>query len=417
MRFLLALCLLLRTEDDAHTILHQIGQTVSVALSRSDNYICAQDLSRFYYTTLSSETACRQPPELPSTPMLLEDRLKLDVAVSQGGEIYSWHGERKFSATSVSQVVSQGPISSGSFIGYLRNIFGESGVQFQFKGRSQLNGVEVFQFNYQVPLPSSHYDIQSGKGYERAPFHGSFAARTGNYELYSLTVTADGGKLSPKTNICAAETTLTYQNVKIADHKSLLPASFDLLIGTHAGVFTESKGRYSSCREYRGESTVSYDTDDNAATAAKPAELQTEPLNTGLVLPIVLRTEIDEDTAYAGLPVEATLEHDVKIRKGEKLLRGATLRGTLTQFQIFHRPSHAVSLKMQFSNITDGNKLYLCDATHRPEEELVQTSMGRGRRMGPSVTTVRDPADGSIVFRVKHLHLRKYGTEFITVAP
>jgi hypothetical protein len=417
MRFLLALCLILRTEDDAHAILRQIGQAVGVALSRSDNYICSQDLSRFYYTMVSSETVCRQPPELPSTPMMLEDRLKLDVAVSQGGEIYSWHGERKFSASSVGEVVRQGPISSGSFTGYLHNIFGENGVQFQFKGRTKQDGVDVFAFDYEVPLASSHYEVQSGKGYERVPFHGSFSARTGSLELYSLTVTAEGDKLSPKTNICAAETRLTYQNVKIADHESLLPASFDLLIGTHAGVFTESKGRYSSCREYRGESTVSYDTDDNSSAAAKPAELQSEPLNTGLVLPIVLRTEIDEDTAYAGLPVEATLQHDVKIRKGEKLLRGATLRGTLTQFQIYHQPSHAVSLKMEFSNITDGSKLYLCEATHLPMQELVQTSMSRGRRMAPAVTTISDPADGSMLFQVKHLHLRKYDAEFITVAP
>jgi len=417
MRFLLALCLLLRTEDDAHTVLHKIGQTVGAALSQSDNYICAQDLARFYYTSAPAETVCQQPPELPSAPMFLEDRLKLDVAVSQGGEIYSWHGERKFSANSVAEVVREGPISSGSFTGYLRNIFGERGVQFQFKGRTKLDGVELFQFDYEVPLAVSHYDIESGKGFERTPFHGSFSARTGNFELYSLTVTAEGDKLSSKTNICAAETRLTYQNVKIGGHESLLPASFDLLIGTHARVFTESKGRYSSCREYRGESTVSYDTDGDSSAAAKPAELQSEPLNTGLVLPIVLSTEIDEDSAYAGLPVEATLQHDVKIRKGEKLLRGATLRGTLTQFQIYHQPSHAVSLKMEFSSITDGNKLYLCDATHRPMQELLQSSMGRGRRMSPVATTVSDPADGSLLFRVKHLHLKKYDTEFITVAP
>jgi hypothetical protein len=418
MRFLLALCLVLpfalRAEDDWHTILHQIGQTVANAVNQSDNYICAQDLARFYYTGVKQDMTCHQPPELPAVPMLLQDRLKLDVAVSQGSEIYSWHGEHKFSAANVSEVVRQGPISSGSFNGYLRNIFGERGVQFQFKGRSKIKGLELFDFDYLVPLAASHYQIQSEKQFERAPFHGSFAARTDTFELYSLVVTADGDKLSPNTHICAAETSLTYQMVKIADHESLLPASFDLLIGSRNGVFTESKGSYSVCHEYKGESTVSYDSDDNGVVA-KPPELQTEPLNTGLVLPIVLRTEIDEDTAYAGLPVEALLQHDVKIRKGEKLLRGATLRGTVTQFEIYHLPVHSVSLKLEFNSITDGQKLYLCDATHHVLQTVLQPIGGRGRRMVPMPSG--DPVDGSLIFHVKHLHLSRYDTEFITVAP
>jgi hypothetical protein len=202
--------------------------------------------------------------------------------------------------------------------------------------------------------------------------------------------------------------------VNIADHDSLLPASFDLLIGSRSGVFTESKGVYSSCHEYRGESTVSFDATDEPGGGAKPANLQTEPLNIGLVLPVVLRTEIDEDTAYAGLPVEAVLEHDVKIRKGEKLLRGATLRGTLTQFQIFHQPAHSVNLKLEFNTITDGSRLYLCNARHHVLEGFLSPSAVGRRRITPLV--VNDTiADGSIVFHVNHLHLHKYETEFITV--
>ncbi len=412
----LVMPLRLQSEEEWHTILHRIGLTIADAINKSDNYICSQDLSRFYYTAVTAEMACQQPPELPSSPMTMEDRLKLDVAVSQGSEIYSWHGERKFSASSVSDVVRQGPISSGSFNGYLRNIFGERGVQFDFKGRVKTRGNEFFVFDYKVPLAASHYDVQAGKGFERAAFHGSFSARTDSFELASLTVTANGETLSSKANICGAETRLTYQEVKIAGHESLLPASFDLLMGSRAGVFTESKGVYSSCREYRGESTVSFDADDSSAAADQPAELQSEPLNTGLILPIVLRTEIDEDTAYAGLPVEATLQHDVKIRKGEKLMRGATLRGTLTQFQIFHQPAHAVSLMLEFSNITDGNKLYLCDARHWVMTELLQTTMGR-RRMTPGATRVSDPEDRSLFFQVKHLHLRNYESAFVTVSP
>ena len=211
MWFLRVLCLLLPSvlcaADDWHQALHRIRQTVDIAVGRSDNYICVQDLARFYYLAPTSAMACRQPPAIPSVPKRVEDRLKLDVAVSQGSEIYSWHGEHKFSASSVGDVVRQGPIASGSFNGYLRNIFGERGVVFIYRGRSTLNGTAMDNFEYEVPLAASHYEIQSGKAFEVAPFHGSFSARTDTSELYSLTVTANAEDVSLKASICSAQTT------------------------------------------------------------------------------------------------------------------------------------------------------------------------------------------------------------------
>jgi hypothetical protein len=422
-RLLFAICVFVccavGAESDWHVVLNRIGRTVTDAVNKSDNYICAQDLARYYYVTVSPAAACHEPPALPASAMRVQDRLKLDVAVSQGNEIYSWHGARRFSSNEVNEVVREGPISSGSFSGYLRNIFGEHGINFQFRGIAKLDDIEVFKFDYEVPLAASHYDIQAGKSFETVPFHGSFAARTDDYQLVSLIVTAEGEKATTKANICAAESRLTYQMVKIAGHESLLPASFDLLMGSRNGVFTESKGRYSECREYKGESTVRFDMDDAVGGPSKAPELQSEPLASGLILPISLVTEIDEDSAYAGLPVDAVLQRDVKISKGEKLLRGATLHGAVTEFEIFKQPSHKVAMKLEFNSITDGNKLYLCDAVHHQEESFLPTyAGGRGRRLGRSPTMQQSSSaapDTSMEFEAKHVHLRKYNTDLITI--
>jgi hypothetical protein len=423
MRSVLALIIfvpgLLTADDASHLALLRIRETVATSLEKSDNYICAQDLSRFYYVAASPEMACQQPPTIPSTPMRVRDRLKLDVAMSNGGEIYSWHGEHKFSASSVSEVVRNGPISSGSFTGYLRNIFAERGVSFTYRGSSTEHGLELIHFDYEVPLSASHYQVQAGSGFELAPFHGSFSAKAGTFELYSLTVTLSGENLSPKANICSAESRVVYQLVKIADHESLLPASYDLLVGSHNGIFTESKGLYSECREYRGESVVKFDTDDSAGPTVKSLELQPEPLNAGLILPIALRTDIDEDSAYAGLPVEAVLQHDVRLKKGVKLSRGARLHGMVTRFDVFPRPLHSVSLKLEFDSITDGDKLYLCTAKHYVETTYAPGfAGGRGRGMGAaSLHPIENqPSDGTLQFTEAHVHLDKnYSTEFITV--
>jgi hypothetical protein len=411
---------LVHAAEDGQLALKRIGMTVSEAVNRSDNYICAQNLSRFYYVSAAS-TACHQPPAVPAILPRVEDRLKLDVAVSQGAEIYSWHGEHKFSAASVGELVHEGPISSGTFSGYLRNIFGERGVAFIFRGRSSADGLELYHFDYDVPLASSHYELQAGTGFVTAPFHGSFSASVDTFELYSLTVTARGDQIPDKSNICAAETRLTYQMVKIGNHESPLPASFDLLVGTRGGMLTDSKGKFSECREYAGESTVHFDMDDASTQAAAIPELQTEPLGAGIVLQIALRGEIDEDSAYAGLPVEAVLMRNVKVNKGTLLARGAILHGNLTRFDIFQQPEHAVALKMEFTSITDGNRRYLCNAVPLVEQGFLPAYSGigrRGRPLPPIQNGVQryESDDGDLQFETRHLHLDKsFKSVFITL--
>jgi hypothetical protein len=422
MRLLIAFYLLYAgiasAAEDWQTALQKAARKVVEAIDKSGNYICMQDVARYYYEVHNTAVACRQPPAIPSTPLRAQDRLKLDVAVSQGAEIYSWHGENKFSAGSVGELVRDGPIASGSFNGYLRNIFGEHGVRFTYRGRSKAGNLYLYHFDYQVQLEASHYQVQAGKSYVLAPFHGSFAVNGESFELHSLTVTADGDKLPPKADICASETRLTYQVVKISNHDSLLPGSFDLLMGARDGSFTESKGIYSACRAYTGESTVHFDMEDTPESTGEPAKLQTEPLRSGVHLRIGLRGEIDEDSAYAGMPVEATLLRDAKVSKGVTLARGAMLRGTITRFEIYHQPAHSVVIKLEFSDITDGKSLYLCNAVREVSPIFAPGFSGGGRRGSmPSrgMYPLSEPTDGSIVFNGLHIHLdTSFKSSFIT---
>jgi hypothetical protein len=410
----------LRAADNPDVILDKIRHTVSEAVERSDNYICAQDLARFYFLMSKEPSACHESPVVPKTLPLLQDRLKLDVAVSQGDEIYSWHGEHKFSASTVGDVVRDGPISSGGFNGYLRNVFGERPVTFVFRGESTTEGLSVYNFDYNVPLAVSHYELQAGKGFVLAPFHGHFSASAATFELTSLTVTADSDQIPSKSNICSAQSSLTYQMVKIADHESLLPASFDLLMSSRNGVLTDSRGKYSGCREYTGESVVHFDMDDSNQTAAATPELESQPLKAGIYLPIALRTEIDEDTGYAGQPVEAVLTRKVKVRKDLVLARGAVLHGTVTKFEIYYRPTHSVVITLHFNTIDDANRLYLCAAIHYVEPQFLPTYARRGRFGGMSSVGTQGEAagnaDGSFDFDEPHMHLGKtFESTFITV--
>lgn len=423
MRFILIGCLLAvfaRAQEqlDLHALLNRIGQAVGENISRSDNYICAEDLSRFYFQPPAGRS-CRATLDLNGDQPIVEDRLKLDVAVSQAAEIYSWHGEHKFSASDVSQLIQHGPISSGSFNGYLRNIFGEPKVRFIYRGESK----GVYTFDYSVPLEASHYRLQAaGSDTVLAPFHGSFTADVGNFQLHSLSVIADD-LAGTAAEICIAQTKVDYREVTIGKHESLLPATFDLAISTKTGVVTDSKGRYSECREYAGESTVHFDMDDAAGGGVGPA-VAAEQLKKGVYLPVTFRGLPEEESAFAGMPVEGVLSRNVKAGKDVVLPRGSVVKGTLTKFQIVHQPEHTVQFAIEFNSVTTAQgKQYLCKAiryvntTFQPSYKLSGRERGR---MGPPSLAPTGGVSGedASLFETAHLRSKQSFDEvFITVDP
>jgi hypothetical protein len=115
------------------------------------------------------------------------------------------------------------------------------------------------------------------------------------------------------------------------------------------------------------------------------------------------------------------LVRDARIKKGEKLTRGATLRGTVTSFRVFHQPAHQVEMKIEFNSVTDGKKLYLCNAIHDVEAAFQPGFAGGGRRRGgmppTQMNTREQPADGILTFNTPHMHLDKsFTSTFVTVS-
>ncbi len=110
---------------------------------------------------------------------MIHDRLRLDIAVSEGREIYSWHGENRFSSSTIAEVVGNGPISSGNFVGFLHNIFLVEGIQFKYSGASDVQGVTTFRFQYVVPVDRSGYHVKATRTSKVVPFHGSFHGQCG----------------------------------------------------------------------------------------------------------------------------------------------------------------------------------------------------------------------------------------------
>lgn len=403
--------------DDAGQILQQVRETVAAQIKKSANYTCVQTIDRTYFkNSRDLLPGCAYESQTPARKETMHDRLRLDVAVSEGQEIYSWHGENNFSSSAINSVVKSGPISSGGFIGFLHNIFLDAGVQFSYTGRSVGNGVAVHAFAYTVPVASSRYHVQSKHGSPIVPFHGSFSVDATSFELASLTVVADG--IPNDSSICSAETEVDYQIARISGRDSLIPSRFLLRIDDSSHIYTVSRNEYAQCREFRGESTLRFDLDDTGTQAApKPVAIMGW-LPAGITLRIGMRSPIDEKTAFTGDSIEGVLLDSAKLPGTQTTIpKGALLKGIITELEEFYDPGKYYFVRIEFRRLTFGNSTYLLNGLHKPvgtEGDKLYFLFGKPL---PAPVT-EELREGTIVFDSRHFRLdHRFSGEWETSQP
>jgi hypothetical protein len=384
-------------------VLPRIRANVAAQIARATNYECVETIERFYYIVPRREGACGQLTAQEKTEPFLSDRLRLDVAVSNNVEIYSWHGANRFTSSRIDSVVHSGPISSGGFVGYLRNIFLEPGIMFIYQGRSSEELGGIHHFDYRVPMQHTLYSIGAGEGGALVPFHGSFSVDVRSLQLTDLTVVADD--IPEKTEVCGVTTQVRYQLARISGFDSLIPASFDLLIGDRRMLFTESRGAYRECREFRTESTLRFDSAEPAGSSSAIAAVDAGTLPADLDLHLGLRTDIDEHS-YAGDPVEAVVLKPVKVKKtGVVIPAGAAVHGVIATLEIHPKPAKHYYLDIEFEHLSFDNKSFTLGAVHRPDANpgaaLVSVF---GKRLPAEVRRVL--AGGVMIFDSRDFRLR-----------
>lgn len=365
---MLALFLLLFLSQDQavestnpNELLQHVKVNVEAELAMASNYTCALTIERNY---LILKQACVPSAAHGKPQEFMRDRLRLDVAVSEGREIFSWHGESRFTSSNVSDVIHNGPRTSGQFVGFLRNIFLTPGVQFTFKGASRENGKPVYSYEYVVERSRSTYFLKGRSGGAVIPFHGSFSVDTSNLELVRLSIVGDD--IPPSSGICSAETDLDYQLVSISGRQSLLPSSFVLKIQSDPDVYTVNRNEYTQCREFRGESTLLF-TPVNSATPVTAHPVVDQPLPAGLTLKASLDNPIDDKNSYMGDAVEATLAEALTVPGTKKTIpAGAALHGVISQMEEHLEGLEYWLFGIKFERINSGQDSYVLNAWPLP---------------------------------------------------
>ncbi len=299
-------------------LLAKIKVQMAENLKRLPNYTCGQTIERFL----------RLPKERRLKPL---DIVRLEVALVDGNELYGWPGSNRISESELSDLVG-GTIGNGDFGLLARSIFLGSGVSFTYRGQVSLNGNPAILYDYRVPLLSSGYHIKVGANEALVAYHGSVWVAPETLDLLRLELAADD--IPEYLGLAASTKALGYERTRIGGSDFLLPNSAELNMLEFSGLENRNRTRFNNCRQYSGESVLSF------AEPPSDAPAETKPASREIDLPgdfkvhLSLMTPIDSATSAVGDEVWLRLEQTLKTGRQAIAPKGAILTGRI--LKLYH---------------------------------------------------------------------------------
>jgi hypothetical protein len=356
MRVLFALLLAIPAvaeEYDPTEVLIRLRDQVLAHGVRIPNYICVETIARDYYEpaaqpvpkSCDSILARRKTDNFPALLRLATtDRLRLDVALAEGREIYSWAGARKFEEGEIDELIPDGAMGTGPFAAMLLGVFQGRVPRFTYEGENALDLRLVFEYSFRVSREESRYRVKAGTEWVHTAYTGMLWVDVKTAELVRLAVRTD--ELPPATGSCENHTTLDYGMVQLGKIEYLLPKSTRQRFIGRDGAEMENHLSFASCREYRGESTVSFGGGiADLATPAGPRRVAAASFPPGLPVTVELASTIHSNRAAAGDVIHGRLSKSI----GSVVPAGTALEGRLMRVELRHgsRPQVVMALRWE----------------------------------------------------------------------
>ena len=351
-----------QTPDPAAVLKHT-GERLLNDLDRMPRYTCIQTVTRTYYEANpeSQRSACSAliaaHDKRKHTPRVLGwDRLRLDVALVKGTSIYSWVGAPRFTDDTLDKLAGGGPLGSGDFGVFLGEILRRLPLEFQ--GEQVVEGRQLLQYSYEMPLDKSAYRVKTAKGWAPTAYSGTLLLDPNASDIVKLTVRT--AELPEESSACQAISEVTYGRTPIREHMVLVPRETHLYAISNNGQESLSQTTFANCREYASTSRLLLN-DANSADApatTKPAPPEPPaPLPAGLHFEARITTPIDSTTAAAGDPIDAILRSPIRGKNKTVIApAGARLQGRLRNVKWWSEPSDHYQIMVQFESIEIGGR-------------------------------------------------------------
>jgi hypothetical protein len=325
---------------DPVAVLIRVRDGVLAHAERIPNYTCVETIVRDWY-----EAAGITPPRSCDALMsrrnkagvgtlvrlATTDRLRLDVAMSNREEIYSWAGARKFEGGEINELIPTGAIGTGPFAANLLAIFQAYDPNFVFEGETTVGGRRLLEYSFRVQQSMSHYLMKGGKEWLTIGYTGTLLADPATAELVRIDIRTE--ELPAATYACEVDTTMEYGMVRLAGDDYLLPRLTRQRFINQDGSEAENAITFSSCREFLGESTVHFgaqaETKENTPAPTLPE------LPSGLNVTVEMTSTVELEKAAAGDRIGGRLTEPILDLEKKIILvpAGAALEGRLMRVE------------------------------------------------------------------------------------
>jgi hypothetical protein len=428
MRVILALVVLaaapaVAADEDPTDVLIRLRDQVLAHSERIPNYTCVETIHRDRYeSAINAPKTCddlvarRKQPNFPLMVRLAtSDRLRLDVALSGDGEIYSWAGAAKFDERDIDELIPDGAMGTGPFASLLLGVFQGRPPRFTYEGETILDHRIVYEYSYRVEREDSHYRVKAKTEWTITGYDAKLWVDPKTAELIRLDVRTD--ELEPATSLCQTNTTLDYTLVQLAGRDFLLPKTTRQRFIGREGSESENQVTFAKCREFKGESTVSFGERSAGPESRKAGAPPETAFPFGLPVSIDLTTAID-DNAAAGDQIEGRLAKPIRDAKGAVLLaEGAALGGRLMRVEIRHgkHPESVLSIRWETIEIGGERKAVILLPNRRVGGLKVLEGTLKQRGIQIELPPVSDERYGVYYFPGEHVAVYAgYRTEWVT---
>ena len=307
-----------------------IQRNVAADLKRLPNYSCVETIDRY--------------TKVPREALKPFDRIRIQVAIVEGRELYSWPGAKVFSDRHLSELVSSGFLSDGDFAAMARNVFVGRTATITFVGEEVVRGRQLLRYDFRIPQMLSGWSVRLGGAAGVVGAVGSFWADAKTLELARLKFDAED--LPAFSTDKALGEDVEYGRVHLGGSDILLPLSTDLTSESFDGSSHWNHATFSGCKQYGAESAISFGDEMTGGAVPDKAVVEPAAFPSGISLRVRLETPIDCLRASVGDVVQASLARDVRVDR--KLYRqGSPVSGVVRAMERHegNRPYYEVGLE------------------------------------------------------------------------
>jgi hypothetical protein len=232
-----------QTAESPEALLRQFRDRMAAHLAQLPNYTCHEVVDRLLRRANSG-----------SFERL--DRLELELALVGNKELYSRKGEAQFQDQEIHNIVPAGTIGNGAFGSYVETVLSGNGAIVKYAGSTKTDGHKTFRYDFEVPQDKSHFLVRHGSAEGIVGYKGSFWADAETLDLVRVELKAD--HIPAYIGVNVVEESMHYKTMRIGKSDFLLPRNSRLSTADQAGNYSLNMVNLEHCREFSGESVVTF---------------------------------------------------------------------------------------------------------------------------------------------------------------